>query len=51
MREANDVLGFKDLRMSEAILRGEDLTPSENIHVEGYLDPFIEYRRMRGIIY
>ena len=51
MREANDVLGFKDLRMSEAIRRGEDLTPSENIHVDGYLEPFIEYKRMQGTIY
>jgi tRNA(Arg) A34 adenosine deaminase TadA len=51
MREANDVLGFKDLRMSEAIRRGEDLTPSEKIHVDGYLEPFIEYKRMQGTIY
>ena len=51
MREANDVLGFKDQRMSEAFVRGEDLTPSEKIHVEGYLGPFIEYRDMQGTIY
>ena len=51
MREANDILGFKDQRMSDAISRGEDLTPSEKIAVEGYLGPFIEYRDMRGTIY
>jgi guanine deaminase len=51
MREANDVLGFKDMRMHEAFLHGEDLTPSEMVHVEGYLEPFIEYRDMQGTIY
>jgi len=51
MKEANDVLGFKDLRMSDSISRGEDLTPSERIEVEGYLEPFLEYRDMQGKIY
>ena len=51
MTEANDVLGFKDLRMSDAISRGEDLTPSEHVHVDGYLGPFLEYRDMQGTIY
>ncbi len=51
MREANDVLGFRDLRMSDAFARGEDLTPSEIMHVDGYLEPFIEYRDSRGHIY
>jgi len=51
MKDANDILGFKDLRMSDALERGEDLTPSEKIEVEGYLEPFIEYRDMQGRIY
>jgi guanine deaminase len=51
VEEANDVLGFKDLRMAEALRRGEDLTPSENIRVEGYLEPFEEYKNMQGKIY
>ena len=51
MEEANDVLGFKDKRMSDAIRRGEELTPSEHCHVPGYLEPFEEYRDMKGHIY
>ena len=51
MKEANDILGFKDQRMSDAIARGEDLTPSEKMEVEGYTKPFLEYRDMQGIIY
>ncbi len=51
MQEANDVLGFKDLRMSETIRKGEELTPSEHIRVEGYIEPFEEYRKMMGKIY
>ena len=51
MKEANDVLGFKDLRMSQAMERGEDLVPSENIHIHGYLEPFLEYRDKKGQIY
>ncbi len=51
MKDANDILGFKDLRMSTALEKGEDLTPSEKIEVEGYLEPFIEYRDMQGKIY
>ncbi|MBO5547620.1 MAG: nucleoside deaminase [Candidatus Methanomethylophilaceae archaeon] len=51
MEEANEILGFKDLRMSNAMKNGEDLTPSERIHVEGYLEPFEEYRDMQGTIY
>ena len=51
MREANDVLGFKDLRMAESMKKGEDLTPSEHIPVEGYIEPFEEYRKMMGKIY
>ena len=51
MKEANDVLGFKDQRMSDAISRGEDLTPSERIDIEGHLEPFLEYRNMQGKIY
>ncbi len=51
MEEANDVLGFKDKRMSEAMERGEELTPSEQHHVPGYLEPFEEYREMQGRIY
>ena len=51
MNEANDILGFKDKRMSDAIRRGEDLTPSEHRHVLGYLEPFEEYRDMQGHIY
>ena len=51
MNEANDILGFKDKRMSDAIRRGEDLTPSEHRHVPCYLEPFEEYRDMQGHIY
>ena len=51
MEDANNVLGFKDQRMSDSIRKGEDLTPSSRIRVEGYLDPFIEYREMDGKIY
>ncbi len=51
MEEANDVLGFKDKRMSDAIRRGEELTPSEHRYVPGYLEPFEEYRDMKGHIY
>ena len=51
MRDANDVLGFKDLRMSEAMANGEDLTPSERIPMKRGLEPFQEYRDSQGRIY
>jgi tRNA(Arg) A34 adenosine deaminase TadA len=51
MREASDILGFGDLRMSISLERGENLTPSECIHVDGYLEPFQEYKEMQGKIY
>ncbi len=51
MRDANDVLGFKDLRMSEAMAKREDLTPSKRIPMERGLEPFEEYRDSRGHIY
>ena len=51
MKDANDILGFKDQRMTDAFRKGEDLTPSEKMEVEGYLEPFLEYKSMQGTIY
>jgi len=51
VREANDVLGFKDQKMAEAFRKGEDLMAIEHLHVEGYLEPFLEYKGIQGRIY
>jgi guanine deaminase len=51
MREANDILGFKDLRIASAFREGRDLVPTELVRVEGYLEPFLEYRDKQGKIY
>lgn len=51
MKEANDVLGFKDKIMADAIARGEELTPSCHVRIEGHLEPFQEYKERKGKIY
>jgi len=51
MDDANKILGFKDQRMSDSLRKGEDLTPSVQMRIEGYLGPFEEYRDKSGTIY
>lgn len=51
MEEANSILGFKDQKMSDAMRSGDDLTLSTHMHIDGYLEPFLEYREKNGIIY
>jgi guanine deaminase len=49
--EADEYLGFRDLIMLQSFQKGEDMIPSERIALEGYLEPFREYKEMDGTIY
>ncbi|MBR2254803.1 MAG: nucleoside deaminase [Candidatus Methanomethylophilaceae archaeon] len=51
MKETEDVLGFRDQKMIDALRNGEDLTPSDRVTFDGYLEPFYEYRDRDGVIY
>ena len=51
MHDAQEILGFKDQRIADALRKGEDLTESKCIRVKGYLQPFNEYKKMQGKIY
>jgi len=37
--------------MLQSFQKGEDMIPSERIALEGYLEPFREYKEMDGTIY
>ncbi len=51
VREAGEIAGFKDPDMYESLRGGGDLIPSVRIKTEGYLEPFEEYRKMKGPVY